>query len=245
MPVLGKMNVNVCYGSQTRNLDLIIVTGDGPALFGRSWLEQLHLDWATIGKISTTKTTSDLPSLLTKHAAVFKDELGTITPFKAKLCLRPDCTPKFCKPRSVPYATKSVIESELDRLESTGILKKVTYSEWAAPIVAVPKKDGKIRLCGDYKVTINQALEVDQYPLPNPDNLFATLAGGKRFTTLDLSQAYLQLLLDEESSKLVTVNTHRGLYQYTRLPFGVASAPALFQKIMDTILQGIPILMIF
>ena len=62
---------------------------------------------------------------------------------------------------------------------------------------------------------MNQALEVDQYPLPNPEDLFATLAGGKKFTKLDLSQAYMQLLLNEESRKFVTVNMHRGLYRYT------------------------------
>ena len=114
------------------------------------------------------------------------------------------------------------------------------HSEWAAPIVAVPKKDGKFRICGDYKVTVNQALEIDQYPLPKPEDLFATLAGGKKFTKLDLSQAYQQLVLEDDSRKYLTINTHRGLYCYTRLPFGVASAPAMFQQVMDTILQGIP-----
>ena len=87
---------------------------------------------------------------------------------------------------------------------------------------------------------MNQAVEVDQYPLPKPDNLFATLAGGKKFSTLDLLQAYQQLLLDDESAEYGTINTHRGLYHYTRLPFGIASAPAMFQKVMDTILQDIP-----
>ena len=106
--------------------------------------------------------------------------------------------------------------------------------------MAVPKKDGRVRLCGDYKVTINPTLDVDQYPLPVPEALFATLSGGKTFTTLDLSQAYQQLELEQESRKYLAINTHRGLYQYTRLPYGVASAPAQFQKVMDTILQGIP-----
>ena len=91
----------------------------------------------------------------------------------------------------MPFAIKDVIESELERLEALGILEKVDYSEWAAPIVAVPKKDGKVRICGDYKVTVNQALEVDQYPLPKPGELFASLAGGKKFSKLDLSQAYI------------------------------------------------------
>eukprot|EP00118_Oscarella_pearsei_P024142 m.300289 g.300289 ORF g.300289 m.300289 type:complete len:230 (+) comp40793_c0_seq1:810-1499(+) len=104
----------------------------------------------------------------------------------------------------------------------------------------MPKDDGSIRICGDYKVTINPHLKVDQYPLPKPDDLFATLAGGTVFSKLDLASAYQQVVLDEESRELVTINTHQGLYQYTRLPFGVASAPAIFQNVMDQVLHGLP-----
>ena len=85
------------------------------------------------------------------------------------------------------------MNSELDRLEREGLLRKTHYSEWAAPIVVVPKRNGKLRLCGDFKVTINPALNVDQYPLPRLEDIFATLVGGQQFTTLDLSQAYSQL----------------------------------------------------
>lgn len=148
--------------------------------------------------------------------------------------------PKFLKARPVPFAIKSAIDRELDELESRGIIERASSSDWAAPIVSVPKKDGRFRICEDYKVTVNPVLEADQYPLPRPQDLFVTLAGGKRFTKLDLAQAYLQLPLDEQSRQYLTINTHRGLYQYTRLPFGVTTAPSLFQKTMDTILQGIP-----
>ena len=137
------------------------------------------------------------------------------------------------------------VEEELDRLETQGVLEKVSHSDRATPIVPVPKKDGKTRLCGDYKVTVNPVLDVDQYPLPKPEDLFATLAGGRTFTKLDLSHAYNQLELDEESRKYVTINTHQGLYRYQWLPFGIASAPALFQKVMDTILQGLDHAMVF
>ena len=80
----------------------------------------------------------------------------------------------------MPYALRSRIEEELDRLEREGILEKVTHSEWATPIVAVPKPNGRVRLCGDFEVTVNQSLSVDQYPLPRVEDLFATLAGGKK-----------------------------------------------------------------
>ncbi len=129
---------------------------------------------------------------------------------------------------------------ELDRLEEEKIIEKITHSEWAAPIVAVPKKNGMLRICGDYKVTINPVLEVDKHPLPHPEELFATLSGGKKFTHLDLSQAYTQIVLDDISSGYVTINTHKGLYRYRRLPYGVASAPAIFQKLIETILSGVP-----
>ena len=72
--------------------------------------------------------------------------------------------------------------SELDRLEEAGVLRKVEHSEWVAPIVLVPKKDRSLRLCGDYKATVNPALNVDQYPLPKPADLLSSLAGGQRFS---------------------------------------------------------------
>ena len=100
----------------------------------------------------------------------------------------------------------------------------------------VPKRDGSIRVCGDFKVTINPYVNVDQYPLPKPTDLMTCLTGGKIFTKLDLTAAYQQMLLDDDSSKLVVINTHQGLYRYTRLPFGVASAPAVFQRAMDSTL---------
>ena len=241
MTVMGELLVQVAYKQQCEHLPIVVVAGDGPSLLGRNWLKHIRLDWNSICTVARADAEEgSLKSLLREHEEVFKDELGTVRSLLATLHVRPDARPKFFKPRTVPFAIKGAIEQELDRLEATGVIQKVTHSEWAAPIVPVPKKDGKFRICGDYKVTINQALDVDQYPLPKPEDLFATLAGGKTFSKLDLSQAYQQLMLDETSAKYVTINTHRGLYRYNRLPFGIASAPALFQKLMDTVLQGIP-----
>ena len=102
------------------------------------------------------------------------------------------------------------------------------------------KQDGSVRICGDYKVTVNQAAKTDSFPLPRIDDLFASLAGGKAFSKLDLAHAYQQLELDDDSKKLVVINTQKGLYRYNRLPFGVSAAPAIFQRTTKGVLQGIP-----
>jgi hypothetical protein len=81
------------------------------------------------------------------------------------------------------------VERELSRLENEGILSKVDTSEWASPIVPVMKPNGSVRICGDFKTTVNSMLNVDQYPLPRIDEIFATLAGGQKVTKIDLRQA--------------------------------------------------------
>ena len=158
----------------------------------------------------------------------------------AKIEVDPQAQPRFCKPRPVPYALREKVNKEIERLEEAGIIEAVEHAEWAAPIVLVVKQDGSIRICGDYKVTVNQAAKRDMYPLPRVDDLLALLAGGKSFTKLDLAHAYLQVPLEPGSRPYITVNTQKGLYQYTRLPFGVSSAPSIFQRIMEQLLQGIP-----
>lgn len=236
----GEMSVLVEYQEQQYNLTLTVVEGEGPNLFGRDWLNCIRLDWQQICTLEVSDVPPDVSRLCSQYGDVFKDGRGTIHPFEATLKVDEKAQPKFCKHRPVPYSIREAVEEELDRLEAEGILIKTDHSEWATPIVVVPKTDGKYRICGDFKITLNPVLNVDQYPLPKPQDLFATLAGGKEFTKLDLSQAYLQLPLDQASRKYVVINTHKGLYQYTRLPFGVSSAPAMFQKVMETILAGIP-----
>ena len=237
--VLGTILVQVKFKNQTRTLSLFVVNTDGPTLLGRDWMRQLKLDWSMVNHVLMEKN-GRLEALMRKYEELFKPAMGAIQGVKAKLTVKADAHPKFCKARSVPFSIKQRVGEELDRLEKEGIVERVMHSDWATPIVPVPKKDGTFRICGDYKVTVNPALEVDQYPLPKPEDIFASLAGGTAFSKIDLSQAYQQLLLDKESQQYLTVNTHQGLYRYKRLTFGVASAPAIFQRVMDTMLQGIP-----
>ena len=122
------------------------------------------------------------------------------------------------------------VNQELDRLEKAGVIEPIQFTDWAAPIVPVLKRDGSLRICGDYKVTVNRAAKLDAYPIPRIDDLFASLTGGKKFSKLDLAHAYQQIPLDEESQKLV-INMSKGLFRYNQLPFGVASAPKYFNAL--------------
>ena len=122
------------------------VLGHGPALFVRNWLKHIRLNWKNIGAILYDE---DLTRILSKHDELFSDKMGTIHPFSVKLSLVSNATPKFCKARQVPYALRGAVEEELDRLEHRGVLERVDHTNWATPIVAVPKKDGKTRICGE------------------------------------------------------------------------------------------------
>ena len=101
------------------------------------------------------------------------------------------------------------------------------------------KKSGVVRSCGDFKTTINQASHTESYPLPGIEELFSNMSGGKYFSKLDIANDYLQIPVEEGSREYLTINTHKGLFQYNRLPFGVASAPAIFQRAMEILLRGL------
>ena len=91
----------------------------------------------------------------------------------------------------------------------------------ATPLVIVPKPNGNVRLCGDCRLTINKLADADKCPLPTIQDIHAALNGGMMFSKLDLDQAFTQLMVDEETSKLLALNTPLGLMSVHRLPFGL------------------------
>ncbi|KMQ86677.1 reverse transcriptase family protein [Lasius niger] len=211
------------------NVDTSAIRGKGTSLLGRNWFNALEISLTGIHHIQEKQEIRE---------AVFAEGLGSYTGAPINIEINSDVKPIFLKSRAVPYAREKVDE-ELRRLETAGVLEAVQHSEWATPIVLVLKKDGHVRLCGDYRATVNKAIKTDTYPLPTVTELLAQLAGGKRFTKLDLSEAYLQLPVDEATSRILTINTTRGLFRVKRLPYGISSAPSVFQRVMDTVLAGL------
>ena len=206
------------------DLKKAIPKGRGPSLFGRNWLERIKVNWNDVNHLQD----SAVDRIVNKHKNLFRDELGTLKEMTAKIFVTQMHNLVFFKPRPVPYLLKEKVGIEIEHLQQAGIIKPVMFSDRAAPVVPVVKKDGTVRLCGDYKVSVNQVSKTDVYPLPRVEDLFASLLGGKFFTKLDLQSAYQQICLDEDSKKYTTINTEKGLFQYERLSFGISSAPAIF-----------------
>ena len=119
-------------------------------------------------------------------------------------------TPIFRPKRKVPFADEASINKELDRLEQTGMLTKTDYSEWASLTVYVKRKNNKIRACADFSSGLHDCLETYYYSQPSLENIFAKLSSNKIFSKLDLSDAYLQIPIDIECSKYLTIKTIKG-----------------------------------
>lgn len=245
LPVLGVLSMRVCHKSAEVDCNLIVLDCEGPLLCGRDLLQKLQEQGAAVLHVAApplgaSPESPPAPAVLDRYSDLCTEGVGLMKGPPVRLHIKPGVTPKFFKARKVPYALLDKVSEALDRLVAAGIISPVTHSEWATPIVPVLKKDGTVRICGDFKVTLNLVCELEQYPLPLIEDIFAQLGGGERFSILDLRDAYNQIPLDEESRKLAVINTHKGLFCFNRLPFGIASAPAIFQRRIESILQGLP-----
>ena len=195
----------------------------------------IHLNWHKIHYIPS----AGLQDLFEKHDDVFQEGLGTFLGKKASIQVDPNAKPRYCKVHTLPYSLHPKVEEELERQVLEGILEPVAQMKWATPIVAVLKSDKSVCICGDFRVTVNPVAKLDHYPVPKIENLLATLKRGRIFTKLDLRNAYQQLPLEEDSQKCVVINTTKCIFKYKRLPYGIPSALAIFQRVMEHLLQGI------
>ncbi|XP_058122771.1 uncharacterized protein K02A2.6-like [Anopheles ziemanni] len=241
LEIVGEFRATVAI-KQQRKRAVIYVANSELALLGIDLAEAFALWSVPIDQLCNRVTTA-LPNapeeIERKFPRLFQPAMGLCTKAQVKLHLKENYRPVFCPKRPVAYAMHDAVNKELDRLEILHIITPVDFSEWAAPIVVVRKANGSIRICGDYSTGLNAALNPHDYPLPLPQDIFAKLSNCTIFTQIDLSDAFLQVPVDEESRPLLTVNTHRGLYLYNRLPPGIKDAPGAFQQLVDAMLSGI------
>lgn len=241
---MGYVTVKVEYKNQNLTLNLYIVKENLDTIFGREWLHKINLDWYDL-KAVRTSSKGNLNKLLEEYKELFDNKMGKIKNFEIQLKLKQGVKPIFRRFRNVPFALKERVENEIERLEREGIIERVESSEWATPVVPVVKSDGSIRLCADFSVTLNPNLVVPQHPLPKLEEIFSSLNGGKQFSKLDFKHAYLQMGVHPESQKLLTINTHKGLYNCKRLMYGLNGAPAIWQRYVDGLFQGMEGIKVF
>ena len=240
----GEVITNVTLLGKTKKLKMNVLKNT-ENLFDSDCMHEFNLWDLPISTFyrkaeSCSSATENLISKLKKEfAEVFTSGLGKCTKIAAELKLKKNMQPVFRRKRNVPFSSLDKINQELDRLENVGILSKTEYNQWDALVVYVKKKSGEIRVYADFSTGLNASLEDLHYPLPSPEEVFTKLNGGSFFSKIDLSDAYLQIPVNYDSANLLCINTHRSLYRYERLAFGVKVAPAIFQRVMDTVLGGL------
>lgn len=159
-----------------------------------------------------------------------------ITGMKVRISMDPKITPVFQPLRRIPIPLEAAVNEKLDELLRREIIEpKQGPATWVSPLVVANKTNGTIRLCVDLR-RVNQAVIRERHPMPIIDDVLAKIGRGKVWSVLDIKDAFFLLELEEESRDIVTFITHRGLYRFTRLPFGLVSAPEIFQRKMDEIL---------
>lgn len=233
IPVLGCLHADVSLNEKVTTACFYVVKG-GSALMGMDLIRALNCSF----HFGTVTAPNDLLALVGETISAPDTSVGCVKGFVHKPTVKPDATPVRQKLRRLPFSVRQAVSAELDSLLQNGIIEKIDSSPWISPIVVTTKKGGKIRLCVDLREP-NKALIVDSHPLPHMDELLSDLRGTSVFTTIDLAAAYHQLTLHEECQDITAFITHDGLFRYCRVPYGLASAPSAFQKMMETVLKGI------
>ena len=175
--------------------------------------------------------------MLKPHRGMWDGRLGTVAATSHRIAVMPGSKPVHCQPYRAGSRARVAEKQEIDRMVLQNVIEPATC-EWASPIVLVPKPDGSLRFCVDYR-KLNLITIPDTYPLPRMDECIDSLGDAVIFTTLDCNSGYWQIPVHPDDRDKTTFTSHYGIYRFLRLPFGLRNAPATFQRAIDIILSGV------
>ena len=182
-----------------------------------------------------------MKTLLYEYADQFSrssHDLGSTSIAQHTIKIVPGCKPIKQRPYRVPLAKQQVAQKEIQLMAEKNLIEP-SYSAWSSPALLVPKKDGTMRFCVDYR-RLNEATIPDSHPLPRIDDTLSALGWSKWFSTLDLKSGYHQIQIQESDRPLTAFSIPgSGLWQFRVLPFGLINAPGVFERLMEHVFAGL------
>jgi len=229
---VGVTMLSTVFKDRNTDIPFYVVHGDVPALLGLGACEALDL----IRRVDTMDTVKN--DILSEFSDVFTG-IGSI-PGEHHIVIDNTVPPVVHPPRRIPLTVEAKLKKTLDKLENDGIITKQDGpTDWVNSLLVIEKKDGSLRICLDPR-DLNKAIKREHYHIPTCEEVLAKLTGKKVFTIIDMKDGFWQVKLDNASSLLCTFNTPYGRYSMNRLPFGISSAPEVFQKRNNEIFGDIP-----
>ena len=233
LTVLGQFTANLTFRQITCKQTVFVVKDLKNNLLGLPAIASLNL----ISRINSVHCSADEVMKLYPHLFQGLGSLGEEYEIKLKEGAKPF---SLYTARNVPLPLRRKVQNELRRMESLGVIFPVSEpSPWCSGMVVVPKPSGQVRICVDLKC-LNECVQREFHPLPHVEETLAQLTGAQVFTKLDANSGFWQILLASKSRMLTTSITPFGRYCFHKLPFGITSAPELFQCRMNSMLSELP-----
>ena len=250
MSAVGKAKISLVNPKNMENymIDFTVVDGSFTLLLGlETALKMKLLVVQTQSTLSIREDTLSFDAekpkftrdtVMSEYPDVFGEELGCMEG-KVHLETDPNVAPTVMPPRRVPIVLKERLKNELDRLTQRKVIRPIQEpTDWVSSMIAAKKPDGNIRLSIDPHY-LNPALKGSHYPLSVIEKILPELSKAKVFSKVDLKEGFLQVELDEESSRLTVFQTPWGRYRFHTMPFGITPAPEIFQTKLDQNLEGL------
>ena len=234
--IAGKATLPVWSRGQRRSMEFNILDGDYQPILSLN--TSLNLGFVSLHNCDVLALHVKCPkaSLLEEYEDVF-DGLGAL-PGTYKIAIDEQAQPVVHAPRRVPVALRPCIKNKLDELVDRKVIIPVTEpTQWVSSMLAIVKPN-KVRICIDPR-DLNRAIRREHYQLPTIDEVASRLTGAKKFTLCDAKDGFHQILLDDASSFLTTFNTPFGRYRWARMPFGISSAPEVWQRRMHEFVENL------
>lgn len=231
LQVLGEVNCTCRYGDKEVQTTLFVIdTDDSNILLSSDLCAKLDLLQELIPDVAQA-------SVETFEHPIFSG-IGKVDEFDFQIHLKDDAKPVAHLPRRCAPGVLTKINAEIENLLSQDIIEPASDFKWCSPVVPVFKKNGQLRICTDFR-SLNKSIVRHPHQIPSLEDLTSNLQGSEFFSCLDAKSGYHQIPVHPDSKHLLTFCVPNGCFRYKRMPFGISTAPEVYQSIMQKILQGI------